>query len=499
MSPAEGTTFERFGGKKEVDAVEALLTGYATDNDIVKEASFLAFINGDRLVPTTGRDAISRLAQVDPWAAAEFTFNLMAESRNSHNGISDRLRGLRPSGCWDMAATSLPHISDEATHELAKGFCVLMDEDEIERKCNHMIILAQCSNVAASALRNDCSPETVQLLVHRGVKAIQNDDEFFVDLIRLPGDRYHLTSYWFSNLLDITKTAGVVDSKEDRDYLTSILGRVLSRLNSEEVKYCIPEIIDTYLALGNAGQQTISEALSQNLKVEEIADLNNTNEATLLEIAKRYRDEQYECSDPSPKHYKTNLPTETQLFWPGDVVEVSDTPGFVNSSLDQSVHMESQQTIKDISYFVNPQPKTENERYYDTENRVSQRADSLHLIERGELWKYCHGEITEFTDPKSAYDYAMRAVDYQFVKKRDLPEKNKSDFSQEEYQRWYRESFLEAVELGYADSLGEESRIFEGECDEVVLKFNDPKISALIANSTLADFGRRTRQVVDPS
>ena len=122
MHPAEGTTFERYDGANEVDAVGALLAGYATSNDTVKEAAFQAFINGDRPIGAVGRQVISRLSEEDPWIAAEFTFNLMAESQNSHYGDHDTLGGVSPDDCWDMAATSLPQASPEATHELAKGF-----------------------------------------------------------------------------------------------------------------------------------------------------------------------------------------------------------------------------------------------------------------------------------------------------------------------------------------------------------------------------------------
>ncbi|HPR09402.1 MAG TPA: hypothetical protein PLT04_02405 [Candidatus Saccharibacteria bacterium] len=531
MGPAEGTAFERFGETTEVDAVESLLAGYATGNDTVKEASFHAFINGNQQVAAIGRDAIARLAQADPWVAAEFTFNLMAESQNFHYGDSDSLRGLDPDDCWDMAATSVPYASVEATHELAKGFCVLMDQ---ERK--FIGTLAQCNNVAASALRNGCAPETVQLVVHRGVEAIQKEDERLVNEDRrrvenfskgmgslwrkdpeaatriqaridahIPGERIvdsikgsydhsSLEEYKFLSLLDITKMASVVGSEEDRSYLTSILKGVLGRLDSKEVKPFVPEIIDTYLALDEASQQTISTILAQKLKAKKVAGISDMNEATLREVAKRHRDERYEYGNPDPEYYKPSLPTDTQLFWPGDVVEMLDTSGYQDIS-GRPVHIESRQVIKDVSHNVYPQAEDEAKKHYETENDTSARANNLQLVERGELWKYCHGEITEFTDPKAAYDYAVRTVDYQFVNELDLSEKNKDSYFQRKYQEWRKEGVLEAIELGYADGFKMESRILVGGRDIVAVRFNDPKISQLIANSTLAGFGRQARQV----
>lgn len=531
MGPAEGTTFERFGGTKEVDAVEALLAGYATGNDTVKEASFHAFINGNEPVAAIGRDAIARLAEADPWVAAEFTFNLMAESQNSHYGDSDSLRGLDPDDCWDMAATSLPHTSPEATRELVKGFCVLMDDER-----DFIGTLAQCNNVAASALRNGCQPEAVQLVVHRGIVAIKKEDERFVNedrrqvenftkgiggLLRknpeaaaeiqaridahIPGehivdsikgshDYSSLKEYEFLNLLDITKMANTVGSEGDKSYLTSILMGVLDRLNSKEVKPYVPEIIDTYLALDEASQQTIGSVLERKLKVKKVAGISDMNEATLLEVAKRHRDKRYEYSNPDSEYYKSSLPTDSQLFWPGDVVEMLDTSGYRDIS-GCPVHIDSRQVIKDVSHNVYPQAEDETEKHYETESNTSTRANNLQLVKRGELWGYCHGEITEFTDPKAAYDYAVRTVDYKFVNERDLSEKDKDSYSQRRYREWSKAGVLEAIELGYAGGFKMESRILVGGRDIVALRFNDPKISQLIANSTLAGFGRRARQV----
>jgi hypothetical protein len=529
MHPAEGTTFERFGGTKEVDVIEALLAGYTGGNDAVKETSFQAFINGDKPVAAVGRDAIARLAEEDPWIAAEFTFNLMAESQNSHYGQGDSLRWLDPDDCWDMAATSLPQRSTEATHELVKGFCVLMDKER-----SFIGTLAQCNNVAASALRNGCQLETVQLVVHRGVEVIQKEDERFVNSIRIrvenfttgtgtlwrkdpglaaklqaqidayvPGehiidsikgshDYASLEGYKFLNLLDVTRMASVVGLEEDIRYLTPILKGILDRLDSKEVELFVPEIIDTYLALDEASQQAINAVLERKLKTENVSGISDMNETTLLEVAKRHRDERYEYSDPDPEYYKPSLPADGQLFWPGDVVEMLDTSGY-KGILGRPVQIESRQVIADVSHNVYPQTEDETKKYYKTESNTSTGAANLQLVERGELWKYCHGEITEFTDPKAAYDYAMRTVNYQIVNERDLSEKDENNYFQREYHRWNKESVLKAIELGYADGFKTESHFIVPGRDIVALKFNYTKISQLVANSTLAGFGRQPR------
>ena len=305
--------------------------------------------------------------------------------------------------------------------------------------------------------------------------------EYVVDKIKGTYDHSTLDDYEFSELLTLTELASRAGDDESINYLTGIFRGVLSRLDKDEIMRFAPEIIETYLALDHpANQKRIHAVLLRRLRSQDIDEFGDLSEPALREAANRLRAERYDYREPRPEHHESSLPPDSQLFWPGDSVELVDT----------ATEVDNRYVIEDLDHQTQDLPEDETLQRYDTVDGPSIRALDFALVERGELWKFCHGEISEFTDPIAAYNHAMRTVGFQYVNKRDLSEKDRA------YEEWTKDAVLEAIERGYADAFRTESSILVPGRDIVAIKFNDQELAEVIANSTLAGFGRQPRQAV---
>jgi hypothetical protein len=107
------------------------------------------------------------------------------------------------------------------------------------------------------------------------------------------------------------------------------------------------------------------------------------------------------------------------------------------------------------------------------------RDDRLELVERGDVWKYYHGEPLTFDslDDEANFFKLLGHVE-------DLRNPAHDDLY-----AWTKEEALEAIRTGYAHGFSVGTNMFSGTLRHDVIRYRDEELGARVRQATLAGFG----------